>query len=235
MLEVRDVGQGHGTRAEVKSRKPRAKSQHPRARNSGPTAGNRTAAMQRLVARMRQCARCGRNGPPVFGEFRPGQEWMLVGQAPGKEEVRQGKPFVGSAGRRLFEWLGQAGFSEQEFRSKCYVTAVYKCYPGKGRHGDLKPSRAELDRCAHFVDEELAIVRPKVLILVGSLAIEHFLGHLQLAEAVGRMFTIDAGGRNMSVIPLPHPSGASVWPFRPENRKLLARALRLLRQAANAS
>ena len=189
--------------------------------------------MRRLVARMRRCAKCGRNGPPVFGRFEPGQNWMLVGQAPGTEEVRRGMPFVGSAGRRLFEWLGQAGFEEQAFRAMCYITAVYKCYPGKGRHGDLKPSRAELERCAHFVDEELSIVQPEVLILVGSLAIEHFLGHLPLTEAVGRRFSISSGGRAIKVVPLPHPSGASVWPFRSENQKLLRGALGLVRTAAS--
>ena len=194
---------------------------------------NRAAAMRRLVARMKRCARCGRNGPPVFGRFEPEQDWMLVGQAPGREEVRRGMPFVGSAGRRLFEWLRQVGFEEQNFRTKCYITAVYKCYPGKGRHGDLKPNRPELERCASLVDEELSIVRPEVLIPVGSLAIEHFLGHLPLAEAVGRRFSISSGGLAIQVVPLPHPSGASVWPFRPGNQRLLRRALGLLLKAAS--
>ena len=218
--------------AEVKSQKPKAKSQNCRPRSL--ETGNRAEAMRRLVARMKRCSDCGRNGPHVFGKYESGQNWMLVGQAPGTEEVKRGMPFVGSAGRRLFEWLGQAGFEEREFRSKCYITAVYKCYPGKGRHGDLRPSRAELERCAHFVDEELSIVRPEVLILVGSLAIEHFLGHLPLAEVVGRRFSIRVGSREIEVIPLPHPSGASVWPFRPENQRLLKRALGLIARAASA-
>lgn len=182
---------------------------------------------------MRRCARCGRSGPPVFGRFEPGQDWMLVGQAPGTEEVRRGMPFVGSAGRRLFEWLEQAGFEEQEFRAKCYITAVYKCYPGKGRHGDLKPSRGQLERCSRFIDEEFDLVRPDVLILVGSMAVDQFLGHLPLADAVGRRFEVAIRGREVTAIPLPHPSGASVWPFRPENQKLLRRALELIRQAAS--
>jgi len=194
--------------------------------------GGWKAAMRRLVARMRQCTKCGRNGPPVFGRFEPGQRWMLVGQAPGREEVRRGMPFVGPAGRRLFEWLLQAGFEEHEFRSKCYITAVYKCYPGKGGHGDLRPSRSQLERCASLIDEEFDIVQPAVLIPVGSLAIEHFLGHLPLAEAVGHKFRTVVRGREVTVIPLPHPSGASVWPFRPGNQKLLDRALNLIARAA---
>jgi uracil-DNA glycosylase len=158
---------------------------------------------------------------------------MLVGQAPGSEEVRLGMPFVGPAGRRLFDWLKQAGFDEDEFRSKCYITAVYKCYPGEGAHGDLKPNRGQLERCARFVDEEFDLVQPEVLILVGSMAIDHFLGHLPLADAVGHRFEVAVRGREVTVIPLPHPSGASVWPFRPGNQRLLRRALGLVRQAAS--
>jgi uracil-DNA glycosylase len=189
--------------------------------------------MRRLVASMKRCADCGGNGPPVFGRFESSHNWMLVGQAPGKEEVRRGMPFVGPAGRRLFEWLRKAGFGEQELRSKCYITAVYKCYPGKGAHGDLKPSRTQLERCEGFVDEEFDLGRPGVLILVGGMAIDHFLGHLPLADAVGRKFEETIRGREVTVIPLPHPSGASVWPFRPENQKLLKRALRLIGRAAS--
>jgi len=192
------------------------------------------AAMRRLVVRMRRCAGCGGNGPPVFGRFESSQNWMLVGQAPGKEEVRLGMPLVGPAGRRLFQWLQQAGFEEQEFRSQCYITAMYKCYPGKGGHGDLKPSRSQLERCEGFVHQEFDLVRPEVLVLVGSMAIDHFLGHLPLADAVGRKFEKTVRGREVTVIPLPHPSGASVWPFLPKNQKLLKRALRLVRQAASA-
>ena len=192
------------------------------------------AAMRRLVARMRRCAKCGRKGPPVFGRFEPGQRWMLVGQAPGKEEVRRGMPFVGPAGRKLFDWLKRAGFEEEEFRSECYVTAVHKCYPGSTGHGDLRPSRHQLESCSRFVDEELAIVKPEVLILVGSLAIEHFLGKLRLADAVGRQFKRTLSGLAVMVIPLPHPSGVSVWPFRPENQRLLTRALGLIARAASA-
>jgi uracil-DNA glycosylase len=158
---------------------------------------------------------------------------MLVGQAPGKEEVRQGKPFVGPAGRRLFSWLKQAGFEEPDFRSRCYVTAVFKCYPGRAEHGDLKPSREQLSRCARFVDEELELVRPEVLILVGGLAIEHFLGKARLADVVGRQFRRVMRGVSVNAIPLPHPSGASVWPFRPGNRKLLSRAIGLIHRAAS--
>jgi uracil-DNA glycosylase len=153
---------------------------------------------------------------------------MLVGQAPGITEVQAGRPFNASAGRRLFKWLAEAGLVEAEFRASYHMTAVTKCYPGrqvKGK-GDRRPSRAEQQLCRPFLDRELALVNPQVLLAVGGLAIEALLGRpIRLEEAVGRAFDLD--GR--LVVPLPHPSGASLWTNLPENQARLQQALALLR------
>ena len=153
---------------------------------------------------------------------------MLVGQAPGVTEVEAQRPFNASSGQRLFQWLAEAGFEETEFRSRYYMTAVTKCYPGrhpKGK-GDRKPSRAEQKLCRPFLDQELALVQPRALLAVGGLAIETLLGQrLRLDEAVGRIFRVD--GR--WVVPLPHPSGASLWPNAPQNKELIREALALLK------
>jgi uracil-DNA glycosylase family 4 len=105
---------------------------------------------------------------------------------------------------------------------------VTKCYPGKHPKGkgDRKPSRAEQKLCRPFLNRELALVQPSVLLAVGGLAIETLLGQrLRLDEAVGRAFMVD--GRH--ILPLPHPSGASLWPNQPENQARLQQALALLR------
>jgi uracil-DNA glycosylase len=154
---------------------------------------------------------------------------MLVGQAPGVTEAEAKRPFNASSGRRLFQWLGEAGFEETGFRARYYMTAVTKCYPGKHPKGkgDRKPSRAEQKLCRSFLDRELALVQPKVLLAVGGLAIETLLGEkLRLDEAVGRAFEVS--GRH--ILPLPHPSGASLWPNRPENQALIQQALAVLRE-----
>jgi uracil-DNA glycosylase len=183
---------------------------------------------------MRRCRKCGL--PPgvsaVFGRF-DSPRWMLVGQAPGKREVMLGRPFAGAAGRRLFQWLAEAGFAEERFRSFCYVTAMMKCFPGRGERGDLKPSRQQVANCAPWLEQELALVRPDVLTPVGQLAIERFLGKARLEELVGRQFRRSVIGRAITVIPLPHPSGASAWTNAPENRTLILRAIRLIRRAAS--
>lgn len=153
---------------------------------------------------------------------------MLVGQAPGVTEAQVKRPFNASSGTRLFQWLAEAGFEETHFRQHYYMTAVTKCYPGKHPKGkgDRKPSRAEQNLCRPFLDREIALVNPRLLLAVGGLAIETLLGQrLKLTESVGRVFERD--GR--WVLPLPHPSGASLWPNRPDNQARIAQALALLR------
>lgn len=184
-----------------------------------------------LQSRMRACRRCLEAGytitpGAVFSGPAP-TPLMLVGQAPGVTEAQAKRPFNASSGRRLFEWLSEAGFEEANFRARYYMTAVTKCYPGKHPKGkgDRKPSRSEQKLCRPFLDGELELVQPRVLLAVGGLAIETLLGQkLRLDEAVGRVYQID--GRY--VLPLPHPSGASLWPNLPENQARLRQALTLL-------
>jgi len=180
---------------------------------------------------MRRCRKCGLETGihAIFGSY--GQpRWVLVGQAPGKQEIALDRPFAGPAGKRLFRWLGDAGFKEDEFRSSCYVTAMMKCFPGRGERGDLRPSRVQLANCAPFLDEELALVRPSVLVPVGGLAIERFLGKVKLKDVVGQRFETEIAESKAMVIPLPHPSGASAWTNAAGNQRLIRRAIALLRR-----
>jgi uracil-DNA glycosylase len=185
-----------------------------------------------LRAEMRACQKCAEAGyqitPGAIFSGTPPAPVMLVGQAPGVTEVQAGRPFNASSGTRLFQWLAEAGFEETRFREQYYMTAVTKCYPGKHSKGkgDRKPSRAEQELCRPFLERELALVQPRLLLAVGGLAIETLLGQrLRLAEAVGRVFQVN--GRY--VLPLPHPSGASLWPNRPENQARIHQALAILR------
>ena len=181
-----------------------------------------------LHTQMRACCRCLDAGYPIA----PGAVFsgpatarvMIVGQAPGVTETEVGRPFNASSGRRLFGWLAQAGWDETEFRATQYVTAVTKCYPGKssGGKGDRVPTRAEQKLCAPFLKRELALVQPQILIPVGGVAIRRFLGPVRLVDVVGKVMQNEAG---CWIVPLPHPSGASLWLNRPENQERVARAL----------
>jgi uracil-DNA glycosylase len=180
-------------------------------------------------AALSACRRCEHRGhvrPIVSLAVAP--RVMLVGQAPGQVEADGGKPFAGRAGRTLFRWFEQAGIDEITARRKIYIAAVTRCYPGpssSGR-GDRVPSMEEQDACAGWLESELAIIRPRVIIPVGKLAIARFFADQPLDRLVGRSHMRD--GRML--IPLPHPSGASSWIHQGNHPRLLEDALRLLEQ-----
>jgi len=189
------------------------------------------ASLTKLHKEMRRCRRCLEAGYPItpgaIFSGGPSARVMVVGQAPGVREKETGLPFSGPAGKRLFQWLKQAGGQEDEFRAAQYITAITKCYPGKGNgRGDRVPTAAERRLCAPFLVRELDIVRPQLIIPVGRVAINHFLGRGKLADLIGNVFERD--GR--LVLPLPHPSGANLWLNRPKSQALIHAALDHLRQ-----
>ena len=181
------------------------------------------------------CRRCGHADPdvlPVVSEARAPRV-MLVGQAPGKVEVGLRRPFAGRAGGTLFRWLARAGLGEAAARERIYIAAITRCYPGpspSGR-GDRVPSPRERDQCASWLAAELRLIRPALVIPVGRLAIDRFLGPEPLERVVGRELLVEHEGGRSRAIPLPHPSGASSWPNMPGNRALLDRAIALLAAA----
>ncbi len=151
---------------------------------------------------------------------------MLIGQAPGHLSVAQGLPFSGPSGRVLDAWLQRAGFPPGALRTEVYLSALTRCDPGKSPrgNGDRKPSPPELTLCRPFLLRELALVRPRVVLLAGAMAIEAFLGPVRLDEAIGR--AVEHNGTRL--LPLPHPSGVSRWLNDPAHQTLLANALELL-------
>jgi len=148
---------------------------------------------------------------------------MLIGQAPGPVTDRKGYHFAGPAGRFLELWFDRAGFPPRYFREHVYLTSLTRCFPGKspGGNGDRPPSRAEIGLCRPFLDREFALIQPALVVLVGKLAIDAFLGKYPLTETVGQVFEVD--GRQL--LPLPHASGVSRWLNAPANRAHLDRAL----------
>ena len=181
------------------------------------------------------CRRCGHSDDrvlPIISEARHPRV-MLVGQAPGKSEIEDRRAFAGRAGRTLFRWLERAGLDETTFRRDVYIAAITRCYPGpspSGR-GDRVPSPEEQAQCAPWLDAELDLIRPALIVPVGRLAIDRFLSSEPLDCLVGRVHSARLHGRPVTLIPLPHPSGASSWVNLPANRALLDRALDHLRRA----
>ena len=185
------------------------------------------AALRKHQAACSACHVCVDGGiipeanPTFSGQW--GAPFFLVGQAPGPAERETRRPFSGRAGKELDRWMLRAGFaSTEEFRRLTYIAALMRCFPGRNRAGtgDLRPPPAAVANCAHWLDAELEILKPRVLILVGQLAIARFLGPGTLEERVGHTF-----GNRPVMVPLPHPSGQSRWLNDSANRDHLSQAL----------
>ena len=151
---------------------------------------------------------------------------MLVGQAPGARSDAAGRHFIGPAGTTLERWFDAAGFAPGFFRSHVYVSALTRCFPGKSPtgKGDRVPSPAERQLCRPFLEAELELVRPRLILLVGRLVIETFLGGWLLGDVVGTLQRRD----DRLLLPLPHTSPVSRWLNDPANRERVDRAIQLL-------
>ncbi len=167
-------------------------------------------------------------GPPITG-LPVVSPILLVGQAPGPREIERRRPFAWTAGKTLFGWFARIGIDEDRFRRRVYMAAVCRCFPGKRpRGGDRAPSREEIANCAPWMETELDLLQPRLILPAGRLAIARFLPPAPLTEQVGRSFRVRVRGFETDVVPLPHPSGASPWHRTEPGKTLLRRALRII-------
>ena len=164
------------------------------------------------------------SGGPIVSKM------MLVGQAPGVKEPVLARPFAWTAGKTLFGWFEQfCGMNEAEVRARIYFAAVCRCFPGKtAAGGDRVPAPDEIRNCSSWINDELDILRPQLLIAVGKLAISQFIVVDKLDQVIGRAFPMRRNRRTFDLIPLPHPSGASPWHRISPGKQLLAKAMGLI-------
>jgi uracil-DNA glycosylase family 4 len=219
---------------------------------SEPAPAGANEAWRTLHEQLLVCTRCVVSGHipsalPIF-QGAPGQRLMLVGQAPGEHELGPRKPFAWRSGAELARWMTRAGFEDDDhFRRLTYITSITKCFPGKAvtGGGDRRPSGVEVAQCRPWLDSQLMLVRPRLLILVGGLAhagfaptrgrgLDQLIGRaldwegVDHAEDLLRDRCVPAGGPEPWLVPLPHPSGASRWLNQVEHRARLERALAVL-------
>lgn len=189
---------------------------------------SRPKELESLQAEMRACRRCLQAGhtitPGAIFSGTADAQIMTIGQAPGVTEVEAGRPFNAGSGTRLFEWLGRAGLSEDEFRSGQYMTSVTKCFPGKANSGggDRVPSKEERELCAPYLRQELKLIDPKLVIPIGRLAIDLFYPS---SHPLTRIIGTEIEDEGRWIVPLPHPSGASRWHQIEANRQLIQQAI----------
>jgi uracil-DNA glycosylase family 4 len=190
----------------------------------------RTLSLAVLQQRILSCQLCQEHGyipvahPIVSG--RADDRILVIGQAPGHRSITNNKPFSGPGGRILQKWLEQAGFPPGYLHEHTYLSSLTRCDPGKNPrgNGDRRPSPAEVALCRPYLEAELRIVQPKVVLLVGAMAIETFFARGPLEGIIGRYQERDT----LLLLPLPHPSGVSRWLNDPAHQHLLQKALTIL-------
>ena len=203
-----------------------------------PRAGTDHAAAIALNERIRACRLCHiegfldeRESVPIARDPEPEAPLptiMLVGQSPGLRATNENRPFAGAAGDKLRAWFELGGIPSEDFWRKIAFSAVTKCYPGRlpGARGDRVPTPRERELCRPWLDAQLAVYRPRIVLLVGLLAIETFLGKVpSLTAVVGTSMERDG----VKYLPLPHPSGVSRWLNEPQNVAAVEHAMTILR------
>jgi uracil-DNA glycosylase family 4 len=188
------------------------------------------AAITSLQQRILSCRLCQQQGyiqvaqPIVSG--RASDRILVIGQAPGYRSITNNLPFSGPGGGILQKWLEQAGFPGGYLHEHTYLSSLTRCDPGRNPrgNGDRRPSPQEVALCRPFLEEEIRLFRPKVILLVGTMAIEAFFGKVRLEDVIGTFQERD----DMLLLPLPHPSGVSRWLNEPAHQKLHQQALKLL-------
>jgi len=184
--------------------------------------------------KLSQCTLCeNMQGPPVYGEACM-SSIMLIGQAPGFKEIEVHKPFAWTAGKTLFSWFNQINLQEEWFRQHVYMSAICRCFPGKIHNGkrlktgDRVPEKSEIQNCSQWLQSEIDILQPRLIIPLGKLAISQFIQFSKLTEVIGKSHPANISSFECDLIPLPHPSGASTWPRTEPGKTLLTQALQLI-------
>jgi DNA polymerase len=162
--------------------------------------------MNQIKQDIHQCRKCmlwEKRNNPVVGEGNINAQVMFIGEAPGKNEDRDGVPFVGRAGMILEEFLSYAGLK----RSDVYITNILKCRPPSNRN----PKSNEISACIPHIDKQIRIISPTIIAPLGNFATSYILKKYNLtAEKIGnihgKIYTIKNITFNCTIIPLYHPA-----------------------------
>jgi DNA polymerase len=139
------------------------------------------AALQETAAACQACDLCAQRKKSVFGVGDVQANWMVIGEAPGEEEDAQGEPFVGQSGQLLDNMLKAVGLSRKaQGDAGVYIANAIKCRPP----GNHNPSAQELATCAPYLARQVALVQPKIILLMGRFAVQSVL---QTTEPLGKL------------------------------------------------
>ncbi len=134
------------------------------------------ADLRERVAKCQKCDLHRERRQTVFGTGDHNADWLIIGEAPGAEEDRQGEPFVGRAGKLLNNMLLACGLQ----RDQVFIANILKCRPPKNRD----PERGEVVACANYLRQQIALIQPKIILAVGRIAAQNLL---QTETPIGKM------------------------------------------------
>jgi DNA polymerase len=162
-------------------------------------AGTTLAQVGAAALTCRQCALAEGRTQVVFGDGDPDADLMFVGEGPGEQEDLQGLPFVGRSGRLLTQLIEGIGLR----RELVYIANVVKCRPP----GNRDPLPAEIQSCSPWLDRQLALVAPRVVVTLGKFATQLLLGTKEgITRLRGREFAFSRGGVDAVLVPTYHPA-----------------------------
>ena len=183
------------------------------------------------VRDLAMCERCPKMHRPSIVTGPVQSKVLLVGQAPGAREPVLGRPFAWTAGKTLFRWMREAtGIEEDIFRQRVYIASVCRCFPGRNpKGGDRVPNEIERANCRPWLEAEMRLLQPDLVIPIGKLAISQFMPVGKLVDVIGANYSnMEWQGFRFDLLPLPHPSGASTWHRMEPGKLLTVQALELL-------
>jgi len=155
--------------------------------------------LEALHQEVRQCTKCplsqGRT-LAVPGEGPRNAQVMFVGEAPGFHEDRQGRPFVGAAGAFLNELLASIGLKREDV----YITNIIKCRPP----GNRDPYMDEIEACSPYLDRQVALIHPKIIVTLGRYSLAHWLPNAKISQVHGKPMRVG----NLVIFPMYHPAAA---------------------------
>ncbi len=193
--------------------------------------------LRTLERDVRTCDRCVVAGHlpeahPVIWNPVAGRN-MVIGQAPAQGAHLAERPWSGPSGALMRAWFATAGFDPERFHDDWYFTSITKCFPGKAASGtgDRSPSAAERALCRPYLEVELALIRPALIVTLGRLAADAIIPGARsrtLRELVETVWQVDVGYGDVPVVALPHPSGVGRWLNDPDNRARVDRAMERL-------
>jgi DNA polymerase len=171
------------------------------------------ALLREKIEKCKKCGLCEETNNAVPGEGSENADIMFIGEAPGKDEDIQGKPFVGAAGKFLTKMIESIGLT----RDDVFITNIVKHRPPNNRD----PLEDEVETCSEFLEEQIRIIKPKLIVTLGRHAMNRFMPGLKISKDHGQAKrTQGIDGKKQVYFPLYHPASAL---YNPGLRETLIR------------